>query len=362
MIKKLEINRFRCFDKLVVNNLAPITIIGGRNNAGKSALLDSILLSNIVLAPVYFTILSSIRGENGRLVSPHQIWNPLFYRMGNSDSLSISYKHDDGKTTLSLSKIYIEYRQAMQMPIEGMSRKYNNSEIKKNFMLAMAYNDFEQKISGKYSLQRNAAGNNFIDFQAAKEITYPIVSIESKLYYKYPAAMVQTPEWVSQIGLEPEKKTMLIEALKSFDRDITDIVTVLENGETFVYVKFKSKEAIPLTYMGDGINKAVSLLLCIINLPDGVLLIDEVENGLYFGLYEEIIPVMIDTALGVNCQIIMTTHNKDLISATARIMEEKSKLDKISYIRMDLARGRRQAFDFMGSDLISAINSNTEMR
>ena len=362
MIKKLEISRFRCFDELVVENMAPITIVGGRNNSGKSALLDSIVLSNVILSPLYFTILSSIRGGDGRIVSSHQIWNPLFYRMGNNDNLCISYEYDDSKTRISLAKIFVEQSQDLQMALEGGNRKFNENEIKKQFALRMQYESLEQNITGRYIIQKDINNNNLVAFQPDKEISYPITSFENKLFYKFPAYIGQMPEWISQIGLETEKKNLLLKAVQKFDQDIIDVVTVIENGMSSVYVKFKSKDVMPINYMGDGINKAVSILLCILNSPDGILLIDEVENGLYFKLYEEIMPIVIETALEVNCQIIMTTHNKEIISTTAKIMEQMDKLDEISYIRMDMSKGKRQAFDFLGKDLISAINSNMEMR
>lgn len=362
MIKKLEISKFRCFDSLVVENMAPITIVGGRNNSGKSALLDSIVLSNVILSPLYFTILSSIRGGDGRIVSPHQIWGPLFYRMGNNDNLTISYEHDDRKTKISLSKFFVDHSQVVQVPLEGVNRKFDENEIKRQFALKMQYENLGYNITGRYIMQRDMNNNNVIVFQPNKEISYPISSFENKFYYKLPTYIAQIPEWISQIGLETEKKNLLLKALQKFDQDIIDIVTVLENGMSSVYVKFKSKDVVPINYMGDGINKAVSILLCILNYPKGILLIDEVENGLYFKLYEEIMPIVIETALEVNCQIIMTTHNKEIISTTAKIMEQMDKLDKISYIRMDMSKGKRQAFDFLGKDLISAINSNMEMR
>ena len=45
MIKALKIQNFRCFQYLLVKNLAPITLFGGRNNSGKSAILEAVFLN-----------------------------------------------------------------------------------------------------------------------------------------------------------------------------------------------------------------------------------------------------------------------------------------------------------------------------
>ena len=43
MLTKIEVRNFRCFDDFTVDDFAPITIIGGSNNSGKSTLLEAVL-------------------------------------------------------------------------------------------------------------------------------------------------------------------------------------------------------------------------------------------------------------------------------------------------------------------------------
>ena len=45
MIKTLRIQNFRCFQDLSVKDLSPITLFGGRNNSGKSAILEAVFLN-----------------------------------------------------------------------------------------------------------------------------------------------------------------------------------------------------------------------------------------------------------------------------------------------------------------------------
>ena len=154
----------------------------------------------------------------------------------------------------------------------------------------------------------------------------------------------------------------MITALQKFDENIIDIMTILENNTSFVYIKFNSGDVIPINYLGDGINKAISLLLCLLNFSDGILLIDEIENGLYFKLYDEILPILCETALSTNCQIIITTHNKDIIKTIVDSMKKMDRLNDICYQRMSFSKGKRQAFAFLGDEIISSFDSNMEMR
>jgi AAA15 family ATPase/GTPase len=55
MIEDIEINNFRCFDRLKVSGCKRLNLISGKNNVGKTALLESILLNS---KPIVDTIVS----------------------------------------------------------------------------------------------------------------------------------------------------------------------------------------------------------------------------------------------------------------------------------------------------------------
>ena len=358
----MEISNFRCFQQITIENLSKITIIGGKNNSGKSAVLETFMLPNILLSLDYFKFFSAVRNAGEQIVSANQIWNPLFYRMGNTDELEIKYEHDDDKTSITFSKVYIDRMKSSTTGTDAMIRKFNDNSFKKNFTLRMKYTNQKQTISGEYAIQRDMMNNNIISFRPDTEISVPIVSLENTYYYKQTVYLPQLPEWISQVSFDNDKKKLLITALQKFDENIIDIMTILENNTSFVYIKFNSGDVIPINYLGDGINKAISLLLCLLNFSDGILLIDEIENGLYFKLYDEILPILCETALSTNCQIIITTHNKDIIKTIVDSMKKMDRLNDICYQRMSFSKGKRQAFAFLGDEIISSFDSNMEMR
>ncbi len=62
MIKDVEINNFRCFSKLKVSGFEKVNLISGKNNAGKTALLEALFL-NSSPRPDSIMFLRQIRSE-----------------------------------------------------------------------------------------------------------------------------------------------------------------------------------------------------------------------------------------------------------------------------------------------------------
>lgn len=67
MIKTLRIQNFRCFQDLLVKDLSPITLFGGRNNSGKSAILEAVFLNFGYRNPNIFFALAAGRNGNDTL-------------------------------------------------------------------------------------------------------------------------------------------------------------------------------------------------------------------------------------------------------------------------------------------------------
>ena len=45
---------------------------------------------------------------------------------------------------------------------------------------------------------------------------------------------------------------------------------------------------LPIPLMGEGLRRLLSLLLAIANLKDGIVLIDEIENGFHYSVHKKV--------------------------------------------------------------------------
>ena len=360
MVTSVQIKNFRCFEDFSIEELTPITIIGGKNNSGKTALLESLVVPLSVSFPSVFWDLLNFRNIDTNFLTPTQLLNPLFYNMGDTENFSIELRQDNGKPIkFTANKVYSGIIERT-----GSKRLFSQDSSKNFSSLKVEIYTGIYKGEGTYNLSDKISNNlNELEFKSdsnANKIPLPYGAVT--LCRNVTTTKSSVAESVSKMSLDKSKKELLIKIMQNFDSNIIDVNVILDSGTPYIYITLNSGKYLPISYMGDGINKALEIIVDILKLPNGILLIDEVENGFHYSLYETLMKVFCETALSVNCQVIMTSHNRDFIEATLRAMEQLGRLQDLSYQRLGFYKGQRKAFLFSGDSLYSAFESNMEMR
>ena len=383
MIESVEINAFKCFDKIEISDMSPVTIIGGKNNVGKSTILESILIQYVMINPSYFIFLMNLHNEFMQDNAPaDKVWEHLFYNLSETDRFTIEYGRPiyatEGmkvnKSKLTVSKMYENMNVLQNDDTQSiLKQSYDSARIKKRYTaIHLNYENDKYKFSGKCVVKGGKIGFIPDEKYMSKVSTslgnvYPDWQFETIIIFKNAASISPIVEWLSKTVLENDKKDMLIKMLNLFDKDIIAVSPVIESGNPNIIVTLKpdngKEKYIAMSYMGDGMNKAFQLLVTILNLRDGILLIDEFENGLYYELYEEVLAVLFEAALSVNCQIIMTTHSRDLVEAALSSMKKMGRIDSLCYQRIDRTKDRHyKSYIIKGEDLDVPFETGLEIR
>jgi ABC-type multidrug transport system ATPase subunit len=77
---------------------------------------------------------------------------------------------------------------------------------------------------------------------------------------------------------------------------------------------------IPLPLLGEGTVRLLEILLAISTTRDGVVLIDEIENGLHYSVLKKVWKAIAQYARKSNSQIVTTTHSWESIEAAREKM------------------------------------------
>lgn len=100
----------------------------------------------------------------------------------------------------------------------------------------------------------------------------------------------------------------------------------LTSDRTAVVKLNSSSKKIPLSSMGDGMLRVLQLMLTIFPGKGGILLIDEFENGLHWSVQEKIWELIFKLSTDLNIQVFATTHSEDAVKAFSKVASERSEV------------------------------------
>ena len=128
-----------------------------------------------------------------------------------------------------------------------------------------------------------------------------------------------------------------------------------------VHAKVRAlSEKIPLPLLSSGIEKILSILLVVQLYSHGIVLIDEMENGLYFDLMGRISSVILKAAIESNVQIFVTTHSLEYLRSLEPIIREYP--DEFRLIRTTKNNGSNVIDCFDSQHFIAALEEGFEIR
>lgn len=102
MINKATFTNFRGFQHLELSELRTISLISGKNNSGKSSVLEGIFLALGYKMPDSFVVLNDVRGLPVTM-SPAVLWEPLFYNLQKDKNIKLNLGIDDRELKVSYS-------------------------------------------------------------------------------------------------------------------------------------------------------------------------------------------------------------------------------------------------------------------
>ena len=120
-------------------------------------------------------------------------------------------------------------------------------------------------------------------------------------------------------------------------------------------------EPLPLRSLGDGMQRMLGIALALANAKDGILLIDEIENGIHYSVQPELWQLVFQLAHRLNVQVFATTHSWDCIESFQKAAQE-DKQEKRMLIRLSLKKGEIGATLFDERTLGIATREQIEVR
>ncbi len=139
------------------------------------------------------------------------------------------------------------------------------------------------------------------------------------------------------------------------------LAMVMLAGQPVLHGDIGTGRLLPLPVMGEGMIRLASLALFVANAPNGVVLVDEIENGLHWTVLTKVWTAIADAAREFNTQIFATTHSHECIVAAHNAFVESGLYD-FRLHRIDRTDGGIRAVTYDEETLAAAIEINLEVR
>lgn len=361
MYSCIEIENFRGFRGFVMSRLKRINLIAGANNVGKSALLEAIYIHCGAYNPSITMNLDNFRGINRHhieiLSSDKTPWDSLFYNFDRSKEIEISGEFEEGGSR----KIRLRVVSPADESTESLSAiQYDSLKLQKmdvspddTLILKLDYEEplGDKKGSSLLILDQQGMRSSFV-----RRSPFPAYFLPAR--FRIPLA--EEAERYGRLEISG-KQDVLLEALQIIEPKLKRVTVVAMGGIPILYGDIGLEQMLPLSYMGDGMTRLASLILAIGNAGNGVVLIDEIENGFHHKVMPKVWSAVARAARRFNCQLFATTHSLECIASAHKAFSQEDNYDLLVH-RLDRADDKVSATVFGRDELDAAFEMKMDVR
>jgi hypothetical protein len=309
----IKIKNFRCFKELEVNGFKRVNLIGGKNNAGKTSLLEALLIYFYPVPQSIITI-KNTRKEFPALIKkiPKDAWNSFSYNQQVENNIIIEgFFKNIGDQIIKIS-----ISQSLQPQIyDDTNSEYekfaNSSEYTSQMVSPMSILDIEKQSNEarpiKWSLVANSRGVTW-DFPD----DYRIPLVPSSSFISNPD-IAQEYDKIDYEGKSGE----ILKILKIIDPSITGLRTYSFLEPTLYIQTASQPRGLPISLFGDAVNRVTAIILELLNKEHNILFIDEIENGVHYTNQQSFWQGLFTLAEELDTLIFATTHSLEMIKAFA---------------------------------------------
>ncbi len=360
MYQSFKVSNFRCFRELTIADLERVNLIAGVNNVGKTALLEALFLHCGAYNPDLTLRLNAFRGIDVMKVEflpwAESPWDSLFSEFDTSQRVELVGENKaTGRRLLRLKVIrQPEELAKIRQFIEHAPDTPEDVPLSLEVAPVLELEYEEKGYRGKYHMI----------FEKKGPRTSPIPKPPPFPAF-FQAARVRTP-----LAVDAERfgkleiigqQDALLKALQIIEPRLRRLAVVVSSGVPILHGDIGLGRLAPLPVMGEGMVRLASLVLHIGNASNGVVLVDEIENGLHHSILTNVWRAIGEVAREFNTQVFATTHSRECI-VEAHEAFAKSECYDFRLHRLERIRGTIHAVTYDREALAAAIEAGLEVR
>jgi AAA domain, putative AbiEii toxin, Type IV TA system/AAA ATPase domain len=296
ILDSLEICNYRAFRHLVIEQLGRVNLIVGRNSVGKTSLLEALWLYARRGVPAVVWEQLTVRSESaGRAAPSIAAVSNIFY--GRPNALVDGAQLSIGPSLLSEDRLQIAIEQ---------------------------HDDTSGQQRGPLQFYIVRLGGRARLFTELFEPSLDIASLPTLPDLPHTVVLSRglAPAYIAQLWdrvVLMDREDEVLRILKILVPTIERVFMVSDQAiglERIAMMRVKGiGQPISLRSYGDGVARLFDMAVTAMSASEGILLIDEIENGIHYSALPELWENLFTLADQLDIQVFATTHSRDCVEA-----------------------------------------------
>ena len=354
MLKSLRIQNFRNLVDLKIDQLGRVNLFTGRNNSGKTSLLEAVYLMLGFGHPIAAHHIKAFRClDDEPDMSPIAVqdvaWRPMFHNLDTSRKIVLSAEHaSHGSLELTVSL--------------GQPPTLELDTAQSNLLPGASVKDllFCFRRSGKPPVK------NYLHVMQDKMQFHRLDDppLFSALFVTSRSGGVQgDAEWFGMLQVKKQTDTV-VDALKIVEPRLQNLEATPASGTSMLWGDIGLAELVPLPVMGEGMTRVAKLMLAICGAPGGVVLMDEIETGLHHSILPKVWQAVNVAAKRFDTQVIATTHSYECLEAAGQALSaDNFRLHRLEAGKDKMSEERKiRCVTYEPDEIQAALHHNFEVR
>lgn len=299
MIQSLKLRHFRGIESVDFDGLSQVNLIIGGNNSGKTSVLEALVL--LYGAGIQLGNLPKQFRQNA---NSSDDWSNFWPKLFKNEAYS--------NFSLSSEDVRISSLQDDESRI-----KISRATTDKQPEIVVEIRD---SVNGGTSSCPVIDGRKLSILSTVQPSPQETSRLFNEIAPLNPDNEVRLEALLRQ-SIEPRLKRLRYAKLKN-------------TQDHLVYVDLGSGPMIPFTQMGQAFARALHIYCEIFSQQPDILLIDEIENGLYYRGLEDFWKGLFEVLIDQKVQLFATTHSRECMEA-AQLADEKHREPHLRFLRLD---------------------------
>lgn len=358
MLNSIDISNFRSFEKERLTGFKTINIIVGPSASVKTALLEAMRMALAGTPTVAYQLGASRGVLAGIPFNPSRevfesAWSSLFFDF--QIDRTISFLVRDSKSHAASLKIYFDEKRPVTPSIQETA--YPGLPVLTSTIVPVAFErlSFTGDASTLYGTV-NPQQQGSLLLEQGPEIGTATQFFAANWQTNAP----QVAAWYSQLRINNRGADIPGIVREQF-ADIEDLTTEAPHNVASIYasMKYRSKK-IPVSLVSSGLNKFIALMVAIRTFRGGVLLVDEIENGIFYKMFPAFWRALHSFAVDNQTQLFLSTHSWECLKAASELIEKHE--DDFTLVQVAQYHGCSSAVVVSGREAGAAIEEGIEVR